>query len=512
MSPIDRVLNPILKSRVMSAEAAAELIPAGVNVGMSGFTGAGYPKAVPHALAQRIARLHAAGEEFRIGLWTGASTAPELDGELAKVEGVSMRLPYQSDPTVRKQINAGQMQYTDIHLSHVAQLAWFGFLGPLNVAVVEVAGILPDGRLIPSSSVGNNKTWLDRADKIILEVNSDQSLGLEGMHDIYYGTRVPPLRRPIPLVNPGDRIGDFYLQCDLNKVVAVVETNQHDRNSAFAAPDETSQRIAAHITDFLLNEVKLGRLPKNLLPLQSGVGNIANAVLIGLNEGPFDNLTAYTEVLQDGMLDMLRSGKLTMASATALSFSPKALADFNENIAFYRERIVLRPQEVSNHPEVVRRLGVIAMNAMIEADIYGNVNSTHIMGSGIMNGIGGSGDFARNAYLSFFMTPSTAKDGAISCIVPMASHVDHTEHDVEIIVTEQGLADLRGLSPTQRARLVIEKCAHPDFRPALRDYFERALRDAPGKHTPHLLREALSWHARFVETGSMHAEELAMAA
>jgi succinyl-CoA:acetate CoA-transferase len=325
------------------------------------------------------------------------------------------------------------------------------------------------------------------------------------MHDIYYGTRLPPLRRPIPLLHPGDRIGDHYLQCDLNKVIAVVETQQPDRNSAFAAPDENSERIAGHIIDFLQLEVKAGRLPPELLPLQSGVGNIANAVLIGLNKGPFENMTAYTEVLQDGMLDMLRSGKLAMASATALSFSPAALADFNANIDFYRERIVLRPQEVSNHPELIRRLGLIAMNAMIEADIYGNVNSTHVMGSSIMNGIGGSGDFARNAYLSFFMTPSTAKNGAISCIVPMVSHTDHTEHDVEIIVTEQGLADLRGLSPTQRARLVIEKCAHPDYQPALRDYFERALRDAPGKHTPHLLTEALSWHARCVETGRMLA-------
>jgi succinyl-CoA:acetate CoA-transferase len=487
----------------MSAEAAAELIPAGANVGMSGFTGAGYPKLVPGALARRMERLHAAGEAFQIGLWTGASTAPELDGVLAQAHGVSMRLPYQSDPHVRQQINAGHMQYTDIHLSHVAQLAWFGFLGPLNVAVIEVAGVLPDGRLIPSSSVGNNKTWLDRADKIILEVNCMQNLALEGMHDIYYGTRLPPLRRPIPLLQAGDRIGDHYLQCDLSKVIAVVETNQPDRNSAFAAPDENSERIAGHIIDFLQTEVKQGRLPADLLPLQSGVGNIANAVLMGLNKGPFNNLTAYTEVLQDGMLDMLRSGKLSMASATALSFSPAALADFNANIDYYRQRIVLRPQEVSNHPEVIRRLGLIAMNAMIEADIYGNVNSTHVMGSSIMNGIGGSGDFARNAYLSFFMTPSTAKGGAISCLVPMVSHTDHTEHDVEIIVTEQGLADLRGLSPTQRARRVIEKCAHPDFRPALRDYFERALRDAPGKHTPHLLSEALSWHDNFVKTGQM---------
>ena len=493
-----RVQHPALSQKIMSADQAAALIPAGANVGMSGFTGAGYPKAVPQALARRIEAQNAQGHNFRIGLWTGASTAPELDGALAKVHGVEMRLPYQSDPTCRQQINAGEMQYIDIHLSHVAQFVWFGFLGHLDVAVVEVAGILPDGRLIPSSSVGNNKTWLDQADKIILEVNSLQNAGLEGMHDIYYGTDLPPNRKPIPMVHPHDRIGEPYLRCDLSKVIAVVETSAPDRNSAFTPPDETSKRIAGHIIDFLQNEVKHGRLPKELLPLQSGVGNIANAVLAGLNEGPFEHLTAYTEVLQDGMLDMLRSGKLDSASATALSLSPAAAADFNE-------RIVLRPQEISNHPELIRRLGLISMNAMIEADIYGNVNSTHLMGSSIMNGIGGSGDFARNAYLSIFMTPSVAKNGAISCIVPMASHVDHTEHDVQILVTEQGLADLRGHSPTQRAEIIIDKCAHPDYRDALRDYVARAKKGASGQHTPHLLDEALSWHSRYVKTGHMKA-------
>jgi succinyl-CoA:acetate CoA-transferase len=251
--------------------------------------------------------------------------------------------------------------------------------------------------------------------------------------------------------------------------------------------------------------VKAGRLPADLLPLQSGVGNIANAVLEGLNDGPFKNLTAFTEVLQDGMLDMLRSGTLAMASATALSLSDDAMDEFNANIEFYRERIVLRSQEMSNHPELIRRLGLIAMNAMIEADIYGNVNSTHVMGSSMMNGIGGSGDFARNAYLSIFMTPSVAKGGSISCIVPMVSHVDHTEHDVQVIVTEQGLADLRGLSPTQRARLIVERCAHPDYRPALLDYMDRAQRESAGQHTPHLLDDALAWHSGYLKTGSMMA-------
>jgi len=496
MSQQGRVRNGALRHRIMSAEAAAELIQPGDNIGMSGFTGAGYPKAVPGALARRMHAAHTAGIPFKVGIWTGASTAPELDGALAAADGVELRLPYQSDPVSRQRINDGLMEYIDIHLSHVAQFVWFGFLGKLDVAVVEVTAILEDGRLVPSTSIGNNKTWLDLADKIILEVNSAQAPELEGMHDVYYGTQLPPHRQPIPLVRASDRIGEPYLRCDAAKVIAVVETHATDRNTKFAEPDDNSRRIAGHILEFLSHEVRKGRLPPELLPLQSGVGNTANAVLAGLEDGPFGQLTSYTEVLQDGMLSLLKSGKLAFASATALSLSDGAMAEFKAHLAHYHPRILLRPQEISNHPELIRRLGVIAMNGMIEADIYGNVNSTHVLGTQIMNGIGGSGDFARNAYLSIFMTASTAKNGMISCIVPMVSHVDHTEHDVQVIVTEQGLGDLRGLSPKQRARVVIENCAHPDFRPALHDYFLRALDQSPGKHTPHLLREAFAWHVK----------------
>jgi succinyl-CoA:acetate CoA-transferase len=390
-----------------------------------------------------------------------------------------------------------------VHLSHVAQMAWMGFLGPLDVAVVEISGITADGDLVPSSSVGNNKTWLDRADRVVLEVNSWQSPALDGMHDLYYGTALPPDRVPIPLVGPADRIGVPYLRCPEEKIVAIVETDAPDRNSAFKPPDADSRAIAGHIVEFLEHEVARGRVPRSLLPLQSGVGNVANAVMAGLGESSFEGLTAYTEVIQDGMLELLCSGRMVSASATAFSLSPDGAARFDAEADALRGRIVLRPQEISNHPEIVRRLGVLAMNGLIEADIYGNVNSTHVMGSRIQNGIGGSGDFARNAFTSFFLTPSTAKGGAISTIVPMVSHVDHTEHDVSVIVTEQGLADLRGLAPRKRAELVIERCAHPDYRPLLRDYYERALRDSPGRHTPHLLAEALSWHTRYLADGTM---------
>ncbi|MGR6964732.1 acetyl-CoA hydrolase/transferase family protein [Geodermatophilus sp. URMC 61] len=498
-----RIHHPGLARKVVPADVAAGHIRHGDTVGMSGFTGAGYPKAVPQALAQRISDAHAAGEPFRVNVWTGASTAPELDGALAAADGIELRLPYQSDPVSRDKINRGLMEYIDVHLSHVAQMAWMGFLGPLDVAVVEISGITPDGDLVPSSSVGNNKTWLDQADRVILEVNSWQSPALDGMHDVYYGTALPPDRRPIQLTRPDDRIGVPYLRCPEDKVVAVVETAAPDRNTPFKAPDADSRAIAGHIVEFLEHEVARGRVPRSLLPLQSGVGNVANAVLAGLGDSSFEGLTAYTEVIQDGMLDLLCSGSMVSASATAFSLSPEGAARFDAGAEGLRGRILLRPQEISNHPEIIRRLGVLAMNGLIEADVYGNVNSTHVMGSRIQNGIGGSGDFARNAYISFFLSPSTAKGGAISTIVPMVSHVDHTEHDVAVIVTEQGLADLRGLPPRRRAELVIERCAHPDYRPLLRDYYERALRESPGRHTPHLLAEALSWHTRYLAEGSM---------
>ena len=265
--------------------------------------------------------------------------------------------------------------------------------------------------------------------------------------------------------------------------------------------------MAENLIKFLESEVEKGRLPKNLLPLQSGVGSVANAVLGGLCNSNFTNLDVYSEVLQDSVVDLMDCGKINTASATSLTISPERIKDFKENFSKYKSHIILRPEEISNNPEVIRRLGIISMNTAIEADIYGHVNSTHIMGSKMMNGIGGSGDFTRNAYISVFTTASTAKDGKISSIVPFVSHVDHTEHDVMVIVTENGVADLRGLSPKERAEKIIENCAHEDYKAMLWDYFNRAKEATENSHSPHLLNEALSWHERFIKTGTMRLQK-----
>lgn len=406
---------------------------------------------------------------------------------------------------MRAKINAGDTHYQDIHLSHTAKLMSMGFFGKLDFAVVEATAITGEGDLVPSSSVGANRTYLEVADKIIIEVNSWQTEELFGLHDIYYGMGIGPRREPIPINHPGDIVGRPTFQIDLSKVVAVVQTDAADRNSPFKPLDDDSKAIAGHLLDFFDTEVAAGRMPQNLFPLQSGVGNIANAVLAGLLDSHYENLTSYTEVIQDGMVDLIDAGKITVASGTAFSLSPDMAHHMNEHARDYRRKIILRPQDVSNHPEVIRRQLVIACNAMIEADIYGNVNSTHVMGTRMMNGIGGSGDFSRNAGYSIFVSPSVAKNGAISTIVPMVSHHDHTEHDTMILITEQGVADMRGLSPRQRAEQVIENCVHPDYREQLRDYYAQALKVSKGIQTPHDLTRALGWHQRFLETGTMKA-------
>ena len=493
----DRVRNTALHAKITSAEAAAALIKPGMTIGTSGFTPAGYPKAVPLALAERMKK-----DPFKINLWTGASVGKELDGALSEVKGIKQRLPYQTNDALRKLINSGEVDYIDMHLSEVGQLTRYGFLGHLDVAIVEACAITEEGHIIPTTSCGNSASYVRTADIVIVEINTSQPVSLEGMHDIYQIPN-PPARDPIPLRHADERIGTPYIPCSPDKITCIVPCDIPDAVRPLAAIDDDAKAMSAHLIKFFQNEIKNGRLPENLLPLQSGVGSVANAVMAGLVDSPFKGLTVYTEVIQDGMLDLLDAGKLEFASGTSVTPSPDGLKRFYANLPEYRKKILLRPQGISNNPEVARRLGVIAMNTAIEIDIYGHVNSTHIMGSKMMNGIGGSGDFARSAYLTIFFTNSVAKGGDISSIVPMCSHIDHTEHDVDIYISERGVADVRGLSPKQRAKVIIENVAHPDYQPMLRDYFERACKETGNAHSPHIISEALSWHDRFLKTGTM---------
>ncbi len=482
---------------VTSAEAAAAYVKDGMTVAVSGFTPSGCPKAVPLAIAEQAKN----GRKIKIDLYSGASVGPEIDAAWTEAGIINRRLPYQTNSTIRNNINSGKISYIDMHLSQSAQMITSGALKGIDVAIVEALAVTEDGDIIPTTAIGNTAAFVKNAKQVIVEINQLMPMSLEGMADIVLVDK-PPYRKPINICSPSDRIGTPYIKCGFDKIAAIVIAECPDNPRPFNKPDDISHRISDNIIAFLENEVKEGRLTESLLPIQSGVGNVANAVLYGLCDSNFHDLTCYTEVVQDSMLDLIKCGKAKFASTTSLSPSPTGLKDFFENIDFYKDKIILRPEEISNNPEVIRRLGVIAMNTAIEADIYGNVNSTHIMGSKMMNGIGGSGDFSRNAAISIFSTPSTAKDGKISSIVPMCSHVDHTEHEVMVLVTEYGYADLRGLAPRERAEKIINNCAHPDYREELMDYFKRACESA-SMQTPHILSEAFSWHTRFINNGTM---------
>ncbi|MGV8862021.1 MAG: acetyl-CoA hydrolase/transferase family protein [Pseudomonas sp.] len=491
----DRIRLPSLLNKVMSAADAAALIQDGMTVGMSGFTRAGEAKAVPQALAER-----AKVSPLKISLMTGASLGNDLDKQLTEAGVLSRRMPFQVDSTLRKAINDGSVMFIDQHLSDTVEQLRNRQIKAVDLAVIECVAITEEGHLILSTSVGNSASFAILAKEVIVEINLAQPLELEGLHDIYIPS-YRPTRLPIPVLKPDSRIGSHAVQIDPAKIVGIVISNQPDSHSTVLPPDEETQAIASHLVEFFKSEVRAERLTNSLMPLQAGIGTIANAVMHGLLDSPFHDMTMYSEVLQDSTFDLFDSGKLIFASGSSITLSAAKHDEVFNKLEHYKPQLVLRPQEISNHPEVIRRLGIIGINTALEFDLYGNVNSTHVCGTRMMNGIGGSGDFARNAHLAIFVTKSIAKGGAISSVVPMVSHVDHTEHDVDILVTEQGLADLRGLAPRERARVIIDNCVHPDYREALNAYFAAACKI--GGHTPHVLREALSWHINLEETGRM---------
>jgi acetyl-CoA hydrolase len=483
----------------LSAEEAAQIINNGETVAVSGFTAAGAPKAVPTAVAVRAEAEHAQGKPFKINIISGASTGRSLDGALARAKALGWRTPYQSDPDLRKSINAGETRFFDMHLSRLPQDVRYGFLGPVRTAIIEASEVTKYGEIVLTSSVGASPTFCRKADKIIVELNRYHPSFLRGVHDIYEPDD-PPQRSDIPVFSPSDRIGQPVIQVDPSRIVGVVETHLPDEVAPFEEVSPLTAKIGQNVADFLAAEIRRGLIPRGFLPVQSGVGDTANAVLMAMAEHPeIPNFQMYTEVIQDAVIGLMRKGRVTYASGCSLTVPPHTLDGIYKDWDYFRTRLLLRPQEITNNPEVVRRIGTISINTAIEVDLSGNVNSTHVLGKTMMNGIGGSADFARAAFLSMFICPSTAKGGKISTIVPMVSHLDSSEHSVCVIVTEQGVADLRGQAPAERARVIIENCAHPDYRPILLDYIARG----GSGHSLQSLGAAFGLHLAYGKTGDM---------
>lgn len=488
----------------ITAAQAAEMIQHGDLLGVGGFGPAGSPKVVTQALAARARKEHEAGRPFKIDVITGASIGASCDGELAAADAVDRRMPFSVNKDMRRAYNTGHVRYTDLNLSDNATALRQGFTGKITWGVIEacdVQEIHGKLRIYPTAGIGIAPTICRLAQKgVFIELNSWHSTKIIGMHDVYE-IEDPWFRTPVRITHPIEIIGLPYIEVSPEHVKGIIATHLPDEARAMTPGTDITLQIGQHTADFLVWNMEHGYISRDRLILQSGVGSGANAVVGALGSSPkVPNFSIYTEVLQEEPMRLIKEGRVIAASTGALTLSPEHLRGLYDNINAYRGRILVRPSEISNCPEIIARLGICSLNTAIEADIYGHVNSTKVSGTKMMNGVGGSCDFTSNAMLATFTCGSTAKEGKISSIVPFCSHVDHTEHYVDAVVTEYGVADLRGKSALEKAEAMIA-IAHPDYRPILKEYMRLAA--GYGGHTHHVLSAAFAMHDTYRRKGDM---------
>lgn len=520
-----RIRNKALLNKVRSVEEILPHFKNDMYLGWSGFTGVGGPKLIPTKLADMVEEQGLSKNrisDIRFNLITGASTDLPIESRWANLGMIKRRTPHQVGRDISAAINRGDILFFDKHLSMTPQDMMYGYYTKnrttgsgargIDVALVEATAINENGELILGPSVGSTPEMVAYADKVIVELNTALP-SFEGIHDIHQPL-LPPFTQPYPVTTVSDRFGTSGVKIDPSKILAIVESNELDTVPDNTPADAMSEGIAGHLIDFFGHEVDHGRLPDNLHPIQSGIGNVANAIVEGLAKSRFKELDVWSEVFQDSFLDFLESGSLHFATATSVRLTPTGFKRFFNQFDEFKKKILLRNQQISNHPEIIRRLGCIAMNTPVEVDIYGHANSTCVNGSRMLNGLGGSADFLRNSKLSVMHTPSVRKSKTdptgISCIVPFATHVDQTEHDLDVVVTEQGLADLRGLAPRERSRVLIDNCAHPDFKDQLHEYVNLAesyCAKIGALHEPHILSNAFKMQQNLIENGTMKLQK-----
>lgn len=488
----ERIRNTLLRDRIMSSEEACRIIESGMTVAVGGYTSCGYPKAVLRALAARKLQ----GEELVLDIVSGSNNG-FVDTMLAEPGIIRRRAPMIESKVLAGQVNKGQVLYCEQQMNRMPRYLKNETFGHLSVAVVEALAVEKDGSIIPTNAVGFLPDLIAMSDRVIVEINSTVPVQMEGLHDIFL-----PEGRPIPLQSAGERIGTHTVPCPPEKIAAIVFCAEADEVAELAPVKPAQKAISDNLLNFLELEMKRqGRT--RLPPIQTGFGNLAAEIVNGLGSSSFRDLEFFGGVAQEANIRLLKEGRARTVSCGSVKMTNTVRRWIREDTEL-RGSLVIRNGAVTNSSEVIARLGPVTLTSGIEMDIYGNINSSHIAGSRVVNGLGGGANFAQNGSLSVMMIVSENKAGAISTIVPMVSHQDISEHDVDVVVTEHGVADLRGKSDVERAEAIIENCAGL-YREQLRDYLQRA-REKTGGHHPILLDEALSWHIALKEKGTMLKE------
>lgn len=434
-------------------------------------------QSVPKAFTNSLARLSGKMDFNNLTLFTGGGGTEGFEKAISSLN-IVRRYYYLSGESFRKKVNSGSVKLFDYWVSEYSRNlreGYFSRYGPIDLAVIEISEIDADGHIIPSLSVDSSTALIQASKKVVLEINTRKP-ALRGLHDIYS----PRINTIIPIVKVMDRIGKEWIDIPHSKISGIVFSDENEEPSgSYDSTDSTYLLVGKNVADFLRDNVYQNAKFKNR-PLQLGAGSIANAILTSLN---LSKLSIWSEIIPSGWISKIGQevAEISASAIYSMTGDNQKLSTVYEEILSNKDKIVLRPNEVTNSVEVISRLGVVVVQPAIEIDIYGSVNVSHIRGN-LRNGVGGSGDFTRAGSLTIIALPSTASKGMYSRVVPMLTNVDIPKQDVDVVITDQGVADLRGLSPRERAIEIISKCSHPSYTDYLGKYLKKAV--ANGGNVP----------------------------
>ena len=336
----------------MTASEAAELIHDGDNIAIGGFTPNGDPKAVFRELSKRAVREHEAGHPFKVGIFSGASSCQSIEGDMALAHAIKFRAPFSTNKDFREHVNLEEIEYEDMHLGHMAERLRHGVYGTMDWLIIEASDIVEgtdECRLSLTSAGGIATTAARLARRIIIELNHFHSPRSRILHDTFEPGECGFGRQPIPIIHVLDRIGKDYISIDPKKIVCVVECNIPEEARQFKALTPTTEQMGNNVAEFLVADMKAGRIPPQFLPIQSGVGATGNAVLAAMGKNHhIPSFEVYSEVVQDAAIDLIEKGQIKAASATAMTVTNEALHHVYDNIDFFAKHLVIRQSEIAS--------------------------------------------------------------------------------------------------------------------------------------------------------------------
>jgi|OSPMetMinimDraft_2_1075162.scaffolds.fasta_scaffold00468_5 acyl-CoA hydrolase len=469
---MERIRDKDLEGKIVDPMEAVNFIPKRGVLAFAGMAGTAYPKVIPRALAERVKN----DKEFGYVILNGGSVGEDFDEAISKVN-IMRRYPLgSSSERLRKEVNSRSFEVSDLWLFEFSR--WIRFnvfkrrIGEIDVAVIEATAITEGGEVIPSLSLDSAPSFVESAKKVIIEVSLKKP-ELSGIHDVY-PFKVGDL---IPIRGVLDRIGEKGLKIPKGKIAAIVLSNYDDSEKIhYSKGEEIDLKVAENIISFLSGEIKEDEnLRGGRFTLQPGAGPIASLMSRRISELEVE-LGIWGEVASTSWLPTLSENVRGISSAVlyTLPGERKYREVLYNEFEEFKKKVVIRPYEIANNPQVILRFNHVVIQQAIEVDLFGNANITHI-GDNLYGGVGGSGDHTRPSYLTIIALPSITSSG-ISRIVPITTHVSLPGHDVDIVITEQGWADLRLLSPTERAKEIIDKCSHPKHKDWLWDYYSSIIK------------------------------------